>query len=79
MGAVSGEEEEGWEEEGSTLCTVRPGWSLEGPSSSWCKELRFVAGKLEIGLKLCSAASGKGDVSFDSFLQRGQKCGSQGA
>lgn len=73
MGAMSGEEEE----EGSPLCTVRPGWSLVGLSSLWCKELRFVAGKVEIGLKLYGATSGKGDVSFESFLQRGQKCGSQ--
>lgn len=36
-----------------------------------------MAGKVEIGLKLYGATSGKGDVSFESFLQRGQKCGSQ--
>lgn len=74
MGAMREEEEE--EEEGSTLCIVRPGWSLVGPSSSWCEELRFVAGKVEIALKLHGATRGKGDVSSESFLQRGQKCGS---
>lgn len=44
---AQGEEEDGWEEEGTTLCTIRPLQPLKGSPLMWCKGLKIVALKIE--------------------------------
>lgn len=65
---AQGEEEDGWEEEGTTLCTIRPLQPLKGSPLMWCKGLKIVALKIKRQLKLSDGADVKGEVPFSSFL-----------
>jgi len=66
---AQGEEEDGWEEEGTTLCTIRPLQPLKGSPLMWCKGLRIAALKTKGGgLDFSNGVGVKGEVSFSSFL-----------
>ena len=68
MRGEQAQEEDGWEEECITLCTIRPLQPLKGSPPVWCKGLRIVALKIKRGLKFSNGADVKGEVSFSSFL-----------